>query len=311
MRKTKHHFIPASYLSGFSTELTRRGRLTIFDKKEAKSYVNTCENVGYKKRYYKIDIDGMDEDAVENAFAEVEGAAIRIIRNTVDKLIVPDGEDYKVLMFYLALMASRIPAIRDNIDSFMSEIIKTTGKVYFNSARLDEMVNNLKDRGVDLGDGTDIEELKNFVIDGDYDVSIDQSYNIGIALHMAQIISELLHQRTWNLFYRTDNMSNYFVTSDCPLLLTWSDDRAGPYPPGFALNNTRVIFPLNRDVVLIGEFEIDKSVPIRVRNRTISLLNAYQVYYSKRFIYSYTPEFCYFRKDREMCSSDSLLKQES
>lgn len=64
MGKIKHHFIPASYLAGFSTELSRKGGLSVFDKKEMKSYKNTCENVGYIKRYYKIDIDGMDEDAV-------------------------------------------------------------------------------------------------------------------------------------------------------------------------------------------------------------------------------------------------------
>ena len=79
-KKNKHHVIPASYLAGFSSELSRKGSLFIFDKEQRKMYPNTCENVGYITRYYKVDIEGLDEDAVEDAFADVEGSAIEIIR---------------------------------------------------------------------------------------------------------------------------------------------------------------------------------------------------------------------------------------
>lgn len=311
-KKNKHHFIPAAYLAGFGIGNGKRRKrnysIHVFDKELKKKYRNTCANVAFKYRYYKIDVDGFDEDAIEDEFALIEGESLKIIENICLTHKLPVGNEYAFLMTFLGLMATRIPRFRDQINNTLSEIIKLTGKVYFNNERLDEIAVNLKKSGVDLGEDN-IKELKDFVLSGDYSVSIDQGFNLGICLQMAQVLSKLLHERTWYLFYRTDNMSNHFVTSDAPLIITWSDDKLGPYPPGFGLIETRVIFPLNRNIVLVGEFNVEQTEPLRVRNKTIQMFNTYQVLFSQRFIYSYTPEFNYIlKKQGELCSNTLINK---
>ena len=311
-KKNKHHFIPAAYLAGFgigTPSIRKRNYLIhVIDKNQKKKFINTCSNVALRHRYYKIDVDEFDEDAIEDEFASIEGKSLKIIENICLTHELPVGDEYKILMYFLGLMATRIPTFRDQINKMLSEIIKLTGKVYFNNERLDEIADNLKKSGVDLGDKYNIEELKNFVMNGDYSVLIDKGFNLGISLQMASELYKLLHERTWYLYYRTDNMNNHFVTSDSPLILTWNDDRTRPYSPGFGLPDTLVIFPLNHNVVLLGEFGKEQPGPFKITNEIIKRLNTFQVSFAQRFIYSYTDEFKYMVKEKRILSSNILVE---
>jgi len=289
--KDKHHFVSVSYLVGFTDGTGRSGSIFVYDKQENRIYRNSTENVGYIKGYYKINAVGLTEDAVENAFAEVEAAAIPVLRQMVTHLAMPDGEDLKTFLYFLSLFGSRVPAIRNNFVRSMQELMRITAHVYFANATPEILHRDLKRASIDDNDFSDFEKLKEFALSDRYGIKIDQTYQVSMSIYLANIIYSLLFERNWYFMYRTPNMSNYFVTSDCPLLLIWKEYMPGPYGPGFGLPDTRVVFALDKDVLLLGDLEKVPNRPIRARNRFIRVFNSYHTAMSERFVYSYQEDY--------------------
>ena len=127
--KRRHHFLPASYLSGFATKDDRQGLVWVFDRKEKKKYQQTCENVAFKMDYYSVAIDGVKPDTVEDTFALIEGEGKRVIRKVGQEKQVPSGKDYEWLMGYLGLLAARVPVVREHWVKQFSGLYKIDAQV--------------------------------------------------------------------------------------------------------------------------------------------------------------------------------------
>ena len=305
--KRRHHYLTASYLVGFSDGESRTSKIYAFDKKDNRLYQTSPENSAVIKDYYTVDSPSLDPNAVEDAFAQVESTAIPILRRTADSLELPIGDDWNIFLYFISLFGARVPRVRNTFADNIAKLGRTIGKVYFANSPNEKIASGLRKAGVEIDKIPDIDSLKDFALGDQYTIDVDQTYQISMILFMAQIIYISLLERDWYLVYRTDNMTNSFVTSDCPLLLKWKDPTLSAWPPGFGLTETRVLFPLTRTAVLVGEYEDVSVNKLRARNNTVRLFNTIQTVSCHRFVYSYECDYGLLNKDRGRTTITGLI----
>jgi hypothetical protein len=65
-----HHYVPTMYLRGFTGA---KGQLLAIDQPHDKWFRTSPDNVAEKKNFNRIDVPGMDPNAIEKALSEFEG----------------------------------------------------------------------------------------------------------------------------------------------------------------------------------------------------------------------------------------------
>ncbi len=70
-----HHFVPQGYLRSFAEGVGRQARIVAVDRVERKVFRTKVRNIGAARDFNRVDIDGVDPNALEAAFAEFEGPA--------------------------------------------------------------------------------------------------------------------------------------------------------------------------------------------------------------------------------------------
>ena len=81
MRKVarNHHFVPQGYLAGFTDDGTRNGRLFVSDLASGSVFQTKPRNVAAKRDFNRIDTEGQEPDALEQALGEFEGRAVDLL----------------------------------------------------------------------------------------------------------------------------------------------------------------------------------------------------------------------------------------
>lgn len=289
--KRRHHFLPASYLSGFATTDNRRGLLWVFDRKEKRKFQQTCENVAFKTDYYSVAIDGVKPDAVEDAFALIEGEGKRVIRRVNQEKQIPSGKDYDWLMGYLGLLAARVPLVREHWVEQFSNLHKTIAQVAISHKTAEEIYDEMERAGQPLESLEAAKEMREFALLGDYTMSTDNTGEVKIVIDQAEILTDLLSRRSWSVAYKTDNQQNDFITSDSPVMLFWiTKDPPNPYP-GFGLPGTKVYVPLTRNTALFGMFDREANQEARLTNRLIKKHNYLCAAFADRFLFGLHENF--------------------
>jgi hypothetical protein len=106
-------------------------------------------------------------------------------------------------------------------------------------------------------------------------------------------ILQPLAARQWSLLVASEG--DHFVTSDHPVYLGWSIERApaerGAFvSPGFGLPETEVVFPLHPTLALYGVFEQPGAVR-GANQELVARTNSRQVMNAMRYVLSDTPDF--------------------
>jgi hypothetical protein len=66
----KHHFVPQFYLRGF---VGKEDQLFVIDRPSRRTFRTAPKNVAAERDFNRIDVAGMDPNAIEKALAEFEG----------------------------------------------------------------------------------------------------------------------------------------------------------------------------------------------------------------------------------------------
>ena len=161
--KKKHHYIPCSFLSAFASKDSRDGLIFVFDKKNMRFFRQTCENVGYRPKYYSVDIDGESPDFVEDELGKIEGVCKPIIRKIEKDRRMVVGDDYVTLMYYLGILAVRVPTIRDRFNAQMDNLGKMVLKVTLQRKTPVDIMRFMADKGSPLESIDDAIAMKELV----------------------------------------------------------------------------------------------------------------------------------------------------
>jgi hypothetical protein len=300
----RHHFIPVSYLAGFTSSGKREDSLWVHDTVERKRWRSRPQSVGFGKDFYRISLEGKDDFELERNLALAEGEVVpalyRVLRN--ERLL---AEDLERLLFLFALQAVRGTGIRDIFQHAAREyamkgihVLASDRQAYQNMLRL------MADAGHDNSDIPPFEILSGAIEHGEINFTFNQTEILKESFNQLQFFYHLLAERKWSLSKPAPG-AGHFVTSENPLTVAaqlWPTSAVAVQlvlPPG------EYIIPLSHSLVLVGRRENAVVLP-ELDRESVAVVNAHAIAGS-RFIFSPFPEFEFVGKDAAIMHSDAIL----
>jgi hypothetical protein len=285
-----HHYVPVFYLAGFTLSSDRQDVLWVRDRQQDKCWQSRPVNIAHQRDFYRVDIDGLDPDAVEKALAEFEGQAADLFRNIAEKRQLPEGEEFDLLLNFVALQATRVPYHRQWYEDQAAHLAKWRARVALGHPSLFErFLDDLRRQGEDVPDFITREGMVEFLEDESrYTIEIPQEASIHHMAEMAKTLLPVLDERSWSLFVAKEDRDD-FVCSDRPVILVPTRRDAPPFL-GFGMKYTEVIMPLNRQMSLVGRYDVEAQV-FEADRILVGLFNQRMLDYSERFIYSARDSF--------------------
>ena len=290
-----HHFIPQGYLAGFTEEGTRYGRLFVSDLVSRSVFQTKPRNVGAKRDFNRIDVDGQDPDALERALGMFEGRAISILRGIQTSDELPADEEFSYVLNLMALIIVRNPRSRKHMNKARHHTVRVIGDLLASDNRLFEHhLEKAKEDGfVPQDNEVSFEALRQFIDDDQYTVTVSTSESLSLELAGFDHALRLLGSRYWSLVTAAVDAPD-FVTCDHPVTPVFKEaNRRGPI--GYGLPETEVSFPLNARQALLGVLEDPLAVSIEARASQVADINNRTVYHAARQVYSKTASVAVLR----------------
>lgn len=231
--KKKHHYIPQTYLEAFTNE---NGKLFCYRKDTPQNPLPlTPDNVAHRRYYYSQPIPegGQDNDSLEDAFSEIEGAWPVIMKRISEKSALSAEEREKFFQF-IGLLRVRVPAIRDAIELMRAELVKMTLRALDKQGKLPPKPDGFEDL------------LEHTV------VSIDPHQSILAMPHLMKGFAKLLSLVGFEIFFNKTDIP--LITNDNPVMVidpSVPEDQMQPYrvsPDG----PVEIIVPLSPLAFLYG-----------------------------------------------------------
>lgn len=303
--KANHHFVPQFYLRGFADGVGRKAKVFTFDSDTKSTFTTLVRNVGSKRHFNRVEVDGVDPNAVEDGIAEIEGQFAAHLAEVIEASAFPTPEHFNSIMNLLANISVRNPRLRSLMEGFHRDIAERVSSIMLASKETWEaQTKRMREDGYPVNDGLTYEEMKRFHESKNYDIIIDQTHLIGMEFKMIDPVLECLARRSWCFVSAPEGCQ--YICSDDPVVLSWIDESdKGPYSPGHGLKRTTVFFPLCSEILLIGTFE---DLPKEMTHAPYQVVaaNTHIARYSTKQIYARDGSFMINLRDKENIRGEDL-----
>jgi hypothetical protein len=307
----RHHFVPQFYLKGFTVERKKKRQITVFDAKERKVFTTAIDNVAHDRDFNRVEIDGLAPDAFENALAGFETEISAALNQIITTQSIAAEADRIALINLICALALRNPRLRETIREFHERVAKKMLSVMLATPeRWAAQVKKTREAGYlqDVPQVAELsyEQMKKFAREANFTISLAREHHIKLELETFNKMLPILLERKW-LLLRAPHDSGGFITSDHPVVLTWSDPamRSGR-APGFGLTGTEVFFPVSTRLAVVGAFELQPAT-IDIHPNAVASLNGAQVAYAQRQVYARDSNFTYVLESNELPRKASKL----
>jgi len=284
--KANHHFIPQLYLRGFANGTKRQAKVFVFDQNNKKSFTTLVRNVGSKRHFNRVIVEGMDPNALEDCYAEIEGHLAVHLRDVIRLKMFPSQDHFNSIMNLIANVSLRNPRLRGVLETYHKDIVEHVAHLTFtNKGIWEAQTKNMKADGYAINEDLTFEEMKEFHEKGEYELIIDQTHLIGLELEMLSPVINCLAKRNW--CFVSAPLDSQFICSDDPVVLSWGNPEREKsfYSPGHCLPETLVFFPMCSNLMLIGSFELLPEETI-YRDDQVIAANTHIAKYSANQIYA-------------------------
>jgi hypothetical protein len=307
----QHHYIPQFYLKGFAKKPHKTAKLYVFDMHKGAwlPHPTNPKNIGTVRDFNRINAKDYPPDALETSLSAFETEAAKVVRNICEKKELPIAEEWLCIANLIALLSVRNPRVREGHADFVKQIAEQiTALTLATKERWESSVKEMKEAGfgADLPD-VSYEEMLKFHEEKRYDIKVGNGLFIPAEFGALETVINTLLARKWTLLVAGD-LAGHFVCSDHPVRLRWSDPASDKFfPPGHALAGTEVIFPLSKELVLIGTFEGSQGEIIADR-RAIAMINTVIIEGSGRQIFSPSNDFEFYSTDGMVLNSSEVFR---
>ncbi|MGV2019271.1 DUF4238 domain-containing protein [Agrobacterium sp. 22-223-1] len=282
--KANHHFIPQFYLRNFSAGCDRRkAKVFCYDQSTRKSFETLVRNVGSRRHFFRIDVEGFDPNHIEDGMAEIEGEISGHLAEAIGAKDFPSGAHFSSIMLLMANVAVRNPRFRSMTEGFHLQIAhRMMATMLKDKDHFDDSIKQARENGAPIRDDITYDEMKDIVARGLFKIAIDQTYLIGLELQAVPTALEQLARRSWSFVSAAPGSS--YATSDDPVILDWVDGVQRPFSPGFGLTNTIVMFTISPELTLIGLF-VQQPAQREHRRDQVAALNTSIARYATKQLY--------------------------
>ncbi len=253
-RQAHHHFIPSSYLKGFTLEGEDTSPFWGVPINNDDPFSTKPKDACSKRDYYTIDHE--NSLLVEHWYAnEVEPKINIALQHIKQYSELPARDDFSNLILLLATLYLRCPSHRELIEAPMK--------------RTKEIVDSIS------------EDVK---ITNRHEFEYSQTDLIKHELKLIDTVMECLHNKYYQLHIL--NNSDYdVITSDNPFILSHPNGGKGFY---FGLNtpNIEICVPITRKAILVARNEPFEEGIFNADERLIGLTNTKLVLSATRFFFT-------------------------
>lgn len=310
MTARHHHYIPQCYLKGFTKDGKKDSQLLAIDFQEKKEFMTIPRNVGGVRDFNRIDIDGVEQDALEKSLSGFERQVDAALRD-LEETLVFEGETRILILNLIALLGIRSPEMREQVRTLHASVAeKIMDLTLASKERWESQIRKMKEAGKVVNESTTYEEAKRFHENKDYKITVAREHAIHMEFVGVDTILPYLDARNWLLIKATEE-SGPFITTDNPVNLTWKEPDRVPLifrnSPGYAMKSTQVYFPVSRNLALIGEFDGHEGV-MEGSMELVSMLNSKMLMFARSQIYSPSSGFYFRGRDNEILEGSQLLE---
>jgi hypothetical protein len=165
----RQHFVPQFYLRGFVGE---KNRLFVVDRPSKKTFRTAPKNVAAERDFNRVDVEGMDPNAVEKALAEFEGKVAPAFERVKTAKSLANKDDRDAVINLVCALAVRNPRQRAAINDFVGELAQRAVEVGLETKdRWESQVTQMKAAGIwDDSSNVSYEDMKKVVEERRYKV---------------------------------------------------------------------------------------------------------------------------------------------
>ncbi|MCX2896777.1 DUF4238 domain-containing protein [Pseudomonas mandelii] len=305
-----HHYVPQTYLRAFTDGESKKSKFTVFDVATEKRFETVPRNVCAVRDFNRVSIPGMDANAIESGMGIFESLIAPAVAE-INLTNTFEGEAKNTILNLMALLAVRHPDRRESMRKFHSQIAKITMGMLLNRREMyDNVTAEMRSEGIISEDSPSYTDVKAFFDGGQYDIEVTNESHLNSEQTMHETALPLLAERSWML-YRVNPKDGHFITSDHPVSITWRNPSNIPplyrHSPGFGMRDTEVLFPLTKNLVLIGIFDGESGYQI-ASPLLVAASNSRVANYCSRQIYSSKRSFTALSPQMEIINGPDLLK---
>jgi hypothetical protein len=257
-RQAHHHFIPRTYLKGFTLGGKDTSSFWCVPANDEKSFPTTPKDACSKRDYYTV--DHQNPLIVENWYAtEIEPKIGMTLQEIQRNQELPNGDDLANLILLLATLYLRNPAHRSRIESPMK--------------RAQEIVESMS---------------RDIKVSNKQDFEFTQTDLIAAELRQIDIVIDCLKNKYYQLhIVKSDDFD--VITCDDPFMLSHPRGRKGFY---FGLNTPEVeiCVPISRKAILLARNEPFEEGTFLANEKMVGLTNTKLILSTQRFFFTSTEE---------------------
>lgn len=257
-------------------------------------------DVACQNYFNRIEMDGMDPDALEKAMSEFETKLADTLARINEARSLENDEDRAYLITLIGLTALRNPEMRRNIRKIHEVAGRRNIAARLQSQEIyDASVQEAKrQRAIPENYNVTYEEMKVAFEGGGFKLVLKNNALVSLELELLDHTMPLLLKRGWHLL-RAPEGSGGFITSDRPFYLMWTDPamRDGPFAPGLALMGTDIYFP-SRQLAVVGAFDVGNTIE-DVNEARVAVANSAMPDGASRQVYPRNHDFSYARTEKE------------
>jgi hypothetical protein len=306
----RHHYLPQFYLAGFTSNGSREGRLQVIDLEMGKGWPAKPAGVAHQVDYYRLADGEQDPFAVEKGLSKFESEAAVTLKAVIEHRAIPSLEHRVMLMNFIAVTALRVPHQRNIIAHARRRSMKMTMSLMVESKdRWERLKERAKEAGF-INKDVPYETARDFALDeSQYTIKLDRGSLIATAFSALDNLIPLLLRRRWWIAIAEEGAGD-FVCSDNPVARHWTVDSHPPRVPGFGEAPTSIVFPLDRRMVLVGDWTGDEMT-VEVGRETVAYFNSIIISAADRFIIHPDRSFWWYMwwhlEEGRFAHSDELL----
>lgn len=278
-----HHYVPAFHLSLFTMNGTKDDTLWALDKHRRRQWQSTPKTTARENNYNTVVELNDDPMAVETGLSQVEDKCAPVVRDVVANRRLPTGEEFQILINFVALAVVRVPNVRTQFGKVVDQLTKRLVLPNFLGSDGRELLRYFAGLDGQSFSDDELQEMQASIESGDSTFDFGRTWHIQSMLELFDRMLPALAQRNWAVWIADDDAGD-FVCSDQPVAL-WDLQWPPAMPPHFAQPNTLLTIPLSRRVMLVSRLEDMSDHTCVLEPKFVALLNTLRTMYGNQ-IYS-------------------------
>jgi len=292
-RKKRHHFVPAGLLANWTVDGSRAGRIWAFHAGRADPIPTKPDDCALERSFYALDVNGLDENCIEDAYSEIEGHSLGVIARILKDRTAPSGQDRQDLIYFVAHQITRVHYGQTLVNNVAVQVMRAIVDRYLASP---DDYRRIQDQLASEGQQTIPFEQFKAAFDGGLEIRFDPNRRIIECMVLANDLFKVLASRSWCLLVA--NGSEWgLVTSDNPVVrtrrtprATWAEDNYG--------SNFDILLPLSPRTALYSSVEYEEGTTATVGDEFVARLNTRVLMGAYRQVYGSAPDLRWWSGSR-------------